>query len=91
MSDLCLSLFRLFSVLAACFSCSPVCVCLFALSQDYVDKASLPANWDWRNVSGINLVTENLNQHIPVYCGSWYVTSIERSRRKRSGGLRSCC
>jgi len=38
--------------------------------KDYVDKASLPKSWDWRNISGQNLVTENLNQHIPVYCGS---------------------
>ena len=27
----------------------------------------LPLTWDWRNITG---VTKNLNQHIPVYCGS---------------------
>jgi len=40
------------------------------LPQNYVDKAALPTNWDWRNVDGQNLVTKDLNQHIPQYCGS---------------------
>eukprot|EP01137_Pigoraptor_chileana_P015073 Opistho-2@70542 len=38
--------------------------------QDYLNAASLPTNFDWRNVNGTNFLTRNLNQHIPVYCGS---------------------
>jgi cathepsin X len=38
--------------------------------KDYVDKDTIPTNWDWRSVNGQNLVTKDLNQHIPQYCGS---------------------
>ena len=30
----------------------------------------VPKSFDWRRVRGQNFVTRNLNQHIPVYCGS---------------------
>jgi len=40
------------------------------LPQDYIDKSALPDSWDWRNQNGMSLVTEDLNQHIPQYCGS---------------------
>eukprot|EP00271_Cylindrocystis_brebissonii_P008020 TRINITY_DN22032_c0_g1_i1.p1 TRINITY_DN22032_c0_g1~~TRINITY_DN22032_c0_g1_i1.p1 ORF type:complete len:330 (+),score=38.49 TRINITY_DN22032_c0_g1_i1:125-1114(+) len=38
--------------------------------HEVVDMAGIPSAWDWRNVNGSNFVTKDLNQHIPVYCGS---------------------
>jgi len=33
----------------------------------------LPANFDWRDVDGRSLVTADVNQHIPTYCGSCWI------------------
>ena len=40
------------------------------MAWDLVDAASVPTNWDWRNINGTNFVSWSRNQHIPQYCGS---------------------
>lgn len=42
-------------------------------AEELVDKKTLPQGWDWRNAGGRNMVTPNVNQHIPVYCGSCWI------------------
>eukprot|EP00049_Salpingoeca_infusionum_P008937 m.148445 g.148445 ORF g.148445 m.148445 type:complete len:636 (+) comp14180_c0_seq1:17-1924(+) len=40
------------------------------LPHTYIDIESIPANYDPRNISGVDYTTVNRNQHIPQYCGS---------------------
>ena len=35
----------------------------------HVVNESLPQSFSWSDVEGVNYLTKNLNQHIPVYCG----------------------
>lgn len=41
------------------------------LPHTYVKPEDLPDFFTWTNIGGHSMVTKNLNQHIPVYCGSW--------------------
>lgn len=36
----------------------------------HIVNTSLPESFSWSNVDNVNYLTKNLNQHIPVYCGS---------------------
>jgi cathepsin X len=44
---------------------------------NHVASEPLPQAFTWSNKDGVNYLTKNLNQHIPVYCGScWAHGSI---------------
>eukprot|EP00977_Amphora_coffeiformis_P023428 scaffold13351_cov200-Amphora_coffeaeformis.AAC.9 len=52
------------------------------LPHTYLNAARLPDDFHWGNVNGVSCtcvssylpdLTHSLNQHVPQYCGSWYV------------------
>jgi len=47
-------------------------------SWETYSSEDLPKDWDWRNVSGVNYLTPNKQQHLPVYCGGcWAFASVQ--------------
>jgi cathepsin X len=47
---------------------------LTALPSSTLADSEVPSVWDWRNLGdGVSMVTADVNQHIPVYCGSCWI------------------
>lgn len=48
-------------------------VIISTTAEELVAEKDLPQAWDWRNVNGQSYTTIDLNQHVPLYCGSCWI------------------
>jgi len=48
-----------------------------------IPKADIPTSFWWGNVNGVNYLTYQRNQHIPIYCGSCWAFSVTSSLNDR--------
>lgn len=68
-------------------------IVLSPLPSDTVKTEDLPVGWDWRTQGpgGLSVLTTDLNQHIPVYCGSCWahasMSTLADRLKIASGGL----
>lgn len=49
------------------------------LPYTYVMPHELPKTFSWGNVDGVSYLTKSMNQHIPQYCGSCWVSHGSQS------------
>jgi len=61
---------------------------LSPLPQEYITADSLPTDFFWGSINGVNLLTVPRNQHIPQYCGSCWAFGTTSSISDRFNVLR---